>query len=189
MGSWFFDGYAYFFSIPAILGTAYFLFSLILGGLGGDAEAGFEIDVDVGDSPVAEFSVLSLQTLSAFAMGSGWMGFGALRFMGLDLTTATLIAIASGVGVAWILVSLLRALWKLQSSGNVPLDSALGQTGTVSVSVPPKGNGSGRVTVVIGKKQREFNAAQSGDEPIGSKTRVGVVGVDRASNTLSVEVI
>lgn len=189
MGGWLFDDYAYLFSVPAILGTAYFLINLILGGLGGDADIDFEIDGDVGDTPTAEFRVLSLQTVSAFAMGSGWMGLAALHFMGLDFTTATLIAIASGVAIAWMLISVLKAAWRMQSSGNISLDDAMGQAGTVYVQVPAKDSGSGRVTLVLGKKQREYNAVQLGDEPIASKTRVGVVGIDRASNTLTVEVI
>lgn len=188
---WLFDDNAYLFSVPAILGTAYFLLNLLMGELGGDADG--DVDLDVGDgggdSPAAEFRVLSLQTLSAFAMGSGWMGLASLRVMDTSFTTSTLIAFASGVVVAWVLVALLRALWKLQSSGNIPLDATLGQTGTVYIEVPPKGEGSGRVTIVVNNRRREYSAVQHGDEAIESKTRVGIVGVDHASNTVSVEVI
>lgn len=186
---WLFSGSAYLFSVPAIFGTAYFLLNLVLSGMGGDADAGIEIDGDVGDTPAAEFRVLSLQTISAFAMGSGWMGLGALRLLDTTFAVASIIAIASGVGVAWLLITALGALWRLQSSGNIPLDAALGQTGTVYVQIPPKGQGSGRVTVVVNNRQREYSATQHGDEPIASKTRVGIVGIDHAANTVAVEEI
>ena len=191
--AWLFDDNAYLFSVPAILGTVYFLLNLLMGELGGDADADLDLSSGgadgVGDSPAAEFRVLSLQTISAFAMGSGWMGLAALRVMDASFAVSTLIAIAAGVAVAWVLVSLLRALWRLQSSGNIPLDATLGQTGTVYIEIPPKGEGSGRVTVVVNTRRREYSAVQHGESPIASRTRVGIVGVDHASNTVSVEVI
>ena len=53
---------------------------MMLIGLGGgeDMDAGLEFeDTDSGDSTAA-FTLLSLQTLSAFGMGAGWMGLVAL---------------------------------------------------------------------------------------------------------------
>ena len=187
MGGWLFNDYAYLYSVPAILGTAYFLISLVLGELGGDADA--DIGIEGGDTPVAEFRVLSLQTISAFAMGSGWAGITAYRVIDMSFVGATVIAILAGLGAAWLIASLLRAMIGLQSSGNIALGTTLGQTGTVYVSVPPKGSGSGRVTVVVNRRRREFDAVQDGDEAIATNTRVGIVGVDRPSNTVRVEVI
>jgi hypothetical protein len=184
---WLFADNAYLFSVPAIAGTAYFLISLVLGELGGDADA--DLGVDAGDTPTAEFRVLSLQTFSAFAMGSGWAGLTSLRVLELGFTGATLVAIGAGLGAAWLIVTLLRAVLGLQGSGNIPLDATLGQTGTVYVQVPPKGQGSGRVTVVINNRRREYGAVQHGDEAIATNTRVGIVGVDHPSNTVCVEVI
>jgi hypothetical protein len=186
---WLFADNAYLFSVPAILGSAYFLLNLLMGELGGDADGDVDLGDGGGDSPAAEFRVLSLQTISAFAMGSGWMGLASLRVMDTSFTVSTLIAIGSGLVVAWVLLSLLRALWTLQSSGNIPLDAALGKTGTVYIAVPPKGEGSGRVTIVVNKRRREYSAVQHGGVAIESKTRVGIVGVDHASNTVSVEEI
>lgn len=191
MNDWLFSDHALWFSIPAILGTLYFVLQLVIGELGGDADVDVDVDLDggTGDSPTAEFRVLSLQTISAFAMGSGWMGLGALRVMDLGFGAACVVAILSGVAIAWVLVTLLRSLMSLQSSGNIRLDATIGQRGTVCVQIPPTGEGSGRVTLVIGKKQREFYAVQRGDEMIASHTRVGVVDIDETSNTVTVEVL
>ncbi len=184
---WLFSNQAYLFSVPAIAGTAYFLISLVLGELGGDGD--LDVDLDGGDTPTAEFRVLSLQTISAFAMGSGWTGITAYRVLDLSFTGATVVAIVCGVASAWLIVTLLRAALSLQGSGNIALDATLGQTGTVYIAVPPKGEGTGRVTVVVNNRRREFAAVQHGDEPIATNTRIGIVGVDRPSNTVSVEVI
>ncbi|MFG0274903.1 MAG: hypothetical protein ACF8QF_07595, partial [Phycisphaerales bacterium] len=176
------------FSVPAIVGTAYFLFSLLAGQLGAD----LDVDADIGDaghghSPGAEFRTLSLQTLSAFFMGSGWMGLGALRLLDFGYTGAAIVAIVSGVGVAWLLTTTMRSLMKLQSSGNIAIDAAQGCAGSVYIAVPPAGEGSGRVTVVLEGRQREFDAVQRGGEAIASRTPVKVVGVDAETNTITVE--
>ncbi|USN99521.1 MAG: hypothetical protein H6810_02275 [Phycisphaeraceae bacterium] len=194
MANWLFADHALWFSIPAILGTLYFALHFAFGQLGGDADVDADVDVDVdfdgdvGDSPETEFKVLSLNTISAFAMGSGWMGLGALKLTDLGFGGAAVIAILSGAGIAWVLVTLVRSLMKLQSSGNVRLDSTVGRNGTVYVQIPPAGEGSGRVTLVVDNKQREFNAVQRGSEPIASRTRVNVVDIDQTGNCVMVEV-
>lgn len=180
---WLLGGPAWWFSVPAILGTAYFLVSLALEGMGGDAD----VDLDA-DSTGSEFRVLSLQTLSAFAMGSGWMGLAALRLLDLSVSGAVIVAVMSGVGVAWLLVWVLRSLMRLASSGNVRLGDTVGQSGLICVAVPPAGHGSGRVRLVINKRQREYNAVQDGPEAIASRTPVRVLRIDEASNTVTVGV-
>lgn len=106
---WLFSNQAYLFSVPAIAGTAYFLISLVLGELGGDLDADIDLDLDGGDTPTAEFRVLSLQTISAFAMGSGWTGITAYRVLDMSFTGATVVAIVCGIASAWLIVTLLRA--------------------------------------------------------------------------------
>lgn len=75
---------AIWFSVPALLGALVLVLQLLLGQLGGDLDADIDTGVDVGgdfgegDSPGAEFGWLSMQTISAFATGSEWMGLAAL---------------------------------------------------------------------------------------------------------------
>lgn len=186
MLDWLFADGGLWFSVPAIVGTAYFAFSLVAGELGSD------LDVDVGEpghghAPGAEFRTLSLQTLSAFFMGSGWMGLASLRLLDFGFSGAAMVAVASGVAVAWLLMKTMRALLGLQSSGNVSIAAAAGRPGSVYVEIPPAGEGSGRVTVVIDGRQREYDAVQRGAEAIASRTPVKVVSVDEEANSLTVE--
>lgn len=179
------DG-AIWFSVPAILGTLVLALELLLGHVGGD------LDADVpgsghADSPGAEVGWLSIQTLAAFAMGSGWLGLAALRALEVSFPVAVLIAIAAGFGVAWLMVTLMRSFLKLQRSDNISLDQTIGLEGTVYVMIPPVGQGRGRVTVVVSDRRREFDAVQHGDEVLASNTRVRVVRVDHAGNAVEVE--
>ena len=49
------------------------------------------------------------------------------------------------------------------------------------------GAGGGRVKLVIQERSREYNAVQTGDEPIPTGTRVRVASTNPGSNRLIVE--
>jgi len=195
-------GGAVWFTAPAIAGTVFLVAQLVLGQLGGhdgsvDGGGGFDAghggdlgghDADFDhDSPGHEFRLLSLQSIAAFAMGAGWMGLAALRILGLEFGVAALIGVACGVGLAWMLAWMLRSMMKLQESGNISLRETVGEHGTVYVQIPPAGQGSGRVTVTVRSRQREYNAVQHGAEFLASHTGVRVIDVDASANALVVE--
>lgn len=188
-----FENGAIWFTVPAIIGSAYFFFQIFMGGLGGDLDLGIDADLDFdgglghGDAPGAEVGVLSLQTLSAFFMASGWSGFAAMRILKMDMTGAVIMAVIAGVVFAWMLMWLMRKLLLLQNSGNVAIGQTVGLSGDVYIQVPPAGRGTGRVKLVLGTRQREFNAVQAGEEPIATNTRIRVVQADTTTNTLTVE--
>lgn len=190
----FLGDYAVWFTVPAVAGTLYFAIQMLFQGLGGDAD--FDMDMDVSgeiNTDVShhtaghDFKVLSLQTLSAFFMGGGWMGLAAYRLLELSPLVSSLIAVGAGFGVGWMLVALLRATLKLQNSGNIELSDAVGLVGVVYVSIPEAGAGGGRVKLVIQERSREYNAVQTGDEPIPTGTRVRVASTNPGSNRLIVE--
>ena len=91
--------------------------------------------------------------------------------------------------MAWLFVFLLRSMLKLQSSGNLSLSAAVGETGRVYVEIPPVGKGRGRITVVFQGRQAELSAVQQGAEASASRTPVKVIDADEARNVLSVEPI
>jgi hypothetical protein len=186
----FLGGIAAWFTIPAVIGTLYFLIQMLFQGIGGDAD--FDLDADF-DTDVAhdgaghDFRVLSLQTLSAFFMGGGWMGLAALRLLDLSPTMSALVAVGSGIAVGWLLITLLRTMLGLQNSGNIDLDDTVGLSGEVYVEVPETGKGSGRVKLIVNEHQREYHAVQEGQVAIPTGTPVRIVKVNRGSNTLSVQ--
>lgn len=200
----FLGGIAAWFTIPAVAGTLYFLIKLFFQGLGGDMDHSLDLhadfdgdfdadldgnlDTEVGhESASHDFKVVSLQTLSAFFMGGGWMGLAAYRLLDLSPAVASLVAVASGAGVGWLLLTLLRATLRLQNSGNIDLGDTVGLVGEVYVHVPGWGRGAGRVTLVVRDRRREYNAVQSGEVEIPTGARVRVASANRGSNTLTVE--
>jgi hypothetical protein len=174
-----FNDSAAWFTIPAIFGTFVFIVRLVLMLAGGHSDIG-DVHADAGghhgDSGEA-FQLLSVQSIAAFLMGFGWGGLGGLRGAGWDWTTSLLIGLAAGVGMVWLLALLLKAVFDLQSSGNIAMDRALGAQGDVYVTVPARNSGSGQVRIVINDRQRIYNAVTAG-EAIPTNTRVRVESVN-----------
>lgn len=179
------------FTAPALLGSGFLVLQLILGELGGDGATDIDLDMDLdqADHPGAEFGWLSIQSISAFFLGYGWVGFAAYRFLDVGFTGAAFIGVGAGVAIAWLMVTLLRTFLKLENSGNVSITQARGMVGEVYITVPEPGTGKGRVVLVINKSRHAYNAIQEGEDarPITTHTRVRVRDVDTASNILIVE--
>ncbi len=194
----FFGPVAIWFTVPAIVGTVFFSLRTLAMLVGGaetgmdldldvdfdvdvDMDAGADVDVDTGDASHA-FKVLSVQAISAFLMGFGWGGFGALRGGGWESTISVVVfALACGTGMVWLLAKMLTAMYGLQSSGNVPMYHALEAEGTVYASIPAKGLGRGRVRVVIDNSERFYKAITEGEAlPTGEKVRVVSINDDNS---------
>ncbi|MBY0262882.1 MAG: NfeD family protein, partial [Phycisphaerales bacterium] len=94
------------------------------------------------------------------------------------------VAIAGGCVVWLIQAALLRSMMRLQTSGNISIQQALGSVGTVYTLVPAPGRGSGQVRLVVDGRQRIFGAVSEGPE-LASQTRVKVIKVND-DNTLVV---
>lgn len=184
-----FEGYAPWFTVPALVGTGVFIIRMILmlaGGFDADMDMG-DGDADIGDADhgdsTAAFHILSIHSLAAFGMGFGWGGFAAMRTLPGGLSLAILVALGIGVAFVWIQMLLLKAVYDLQSSGNVRLSDAVGLEGDVYLRVPARGEGVGRVRLVVSERLRIFNAVTEGEE-LPRSTRVRVAKV--TGNTLVV---
>lgn len=169
------------FTIPALVGTAFLVVQAIGGEIGGDAD----LDVDAGAG--ADFRAISLQSIAAFLMGGGWVGLAVYRALDWSFGWAILAGVGAGLATGWLVVTLLRQMLKLQESGNISIREAVGERGTVTVMVPPVGEGSGRVRVSVRSRGREFNAVQRGGGVIASNRGVRVIDVDESANALVVE--
>jgi hypothetical protein len=200
----FFGGSAAWFTVPAFLGSFFFILRLALMLVGGHGDLHADVDGDVqfdlhgdvhgdihADSDVADhpdsssaFKVLSVQSIAAFMMGFGWGGLGGFKGAGWSAPTSTIFGLAVGVGMVWLLGKLLEGVYRLQSSGTVTIDSALGIEGSVYIAIPRARNGRGRVRLVVDDRERFYNAVTDGDA-IESHARVRITEVND-DNTVTV---
>lgn len=182
----FFSGAAIWFTVPALVGTGLFLVRLILMLAGGDH--GHDIGVDGHDfsnGNDADLHILSVQGVLAFLMGFGWVGLLVLSSTSAELILAGAAGLVAGGAAMYGLAKALAGLKRLQSSGTVDAHAAIGSEATVYVTIPEAGKGTGQVILVVGQKQRTYNAVSSGPA-LTRNARVRVLAV-QGQNTLAVE--
>lgn len=147
---------------------------------------GLDVDADNDGVPDADGDGLSLITVRgivAFFSIGGWAGVVA-DSGGMHLFVSCIIAFAAGL-IALIGVAVLfKSAFKLQDSGNLDIINAVGKTGKVYIPVPPKGEGIGKVNVMVQERLVELEALNDSSERIGTNEIVSVVAVIDAETVL-----
>ncbi len=159
-------------AIPSTLVMLVQTVMLLVGADDGDVDADGELDID-GDSGFALFSVRSI--VSTLAV----MGWSAVALLGsLDEVWALLIS--SGLGILTLVGTayLMHAVSKLQSSGNINVENAIGKVAEVYIPIPPAGSGTGKVTMTLQEKYGEYTALTTHGERLKTGEFVRVVSVD-----------
>ena len=118
------------------------------------------------------FSLLTFRSVVSAMTFFGIAGMAATR---ADWSRpATLVGAAAAALVTMLLVAaMMRSVVKLQSEGNLHIENAVGQTGTVYLTVPGNKTGVGKVTLSLQNRTAEFQAVTFQDQlPTGSKVVV-----------------
>ena len=138
-----------------------------------DLDADDAFDGGDGDGDLALFSVRGVVTMLAV---TGWSGFALLESLPdvWAIVIAVVLGVLSLVGTAY----LMRAVYRLQASGNLDVENAVGKVAEVYIPIPPKGTGSGKVTMTLQEKYCELNAITTSEEKLKTGTYVRVVAVD-----------
>jgi len=189
----------------ALGGGGLFVLRLVLFFIGGavDVDGDFDVgDVDVGDVDVgdigdvgdadvgdvgeagdmddfsdsdASFRLFSLQALTAFFMVFGLAGLAFRKEAGLSEPWAIAAAIGAGVAAMFLVAKIMQMMMGLQSSGTLNLANAVGQEGSVYLTIP--GTGRGKVQVVVQGRLKVLEAVSKTGEDIKTGERIKVVAV------------
>lgn len=128
----------------------------------------------------AGFKLLSLHGIASFLMMFGLVGLALYRQSHAGTLVSLAGAALAGVGTAWVICKLFQLAGRMQSSGNLsPTGGLLASTGTVYLTIP-KG-GTGRVTINVRNRLREFDAVSIDGEELPTGTAVQVVDVSGTS--------
>lgn len=141
---------------------------MIVGFAGGaDADADVGVDGDGGDG-IGLFTVKGL--IAFFAIG-GWVGLG-MDSAGLHPALSVVIACVCGLFALVAVGFVYRAMFRLQSSGNIRIDGAVGKTAEVYLRIPAAG--TGKVTLLLQEREVELEARTrcGKDLPTGSRVMV-----------------
>jgi len=145
---------------------------------------GIEGGVDIGDHD-SGMGMLSVRGITAFFVGLGWAGVVMMQ-RGMALPFVIGISLVVGFGMMVAIYVMMRSLMKLESSGSLDYSNAVGQMGTVYVTIPPVKRPGGQVETMIQGRLVTAEALQRGSQPLKPGTKVQVVEKVGAS-TLIVE--
>jgi membrane protein implicated in regulation of membrane protease activity len=154
---------------------------------GHDAHGGDAQDQDSSDQHQSTwlFGMLTLRTLIAAVTFFGVAGKAA-ESADLSLPNQLLIALVCGVAAMCLVHWLMRVFYRLSEDSTVRINRAVGQEGTVYISIPADKAGAGKITLNLQGRLMEYLAVTSSHASLPTGARVVVVGV-AGSSTLEVE--
>ncbi len=179
-----------------IIGGTLFLLRIILmlsGGLFSDGDMGsvlgsetdFSGDVvvdgdldtgSVGDHVETDtsFRLLSFQGLSSFFLIFGLVGLALVK-ANLHVLLTVFGAMLAGLFSVWVISILFSQTRRLQADGTINIKNAIGERGTVYLTIP--GNGSGQVQVSVQGSLKIFDAISKEKKKIATGEKIQVVDV------------
>jgi len=144
----------------------------------GDFDTSVDLDhdalADAGHGDGSMFTFLSIQSISGFFTMFGLVGLGLLQINATNLWSLVG-ALAAGLFTAWCTGMIFLALRRLQSEGTLVIGNAVGQTGTVYLTIPETGTGS--VNVAVQGSLRTLDAVSQGGNRIPTGSIIKVVGI------------
>ena len=158
-------------------------------GFGGAPEtdgADFGGGPDIQASDADGLRLFSIRSILTFLTVFGWSG-AVLLGMGVPPVPAAAVSGLLGFAALYGMARMLKGLMKLQESGNANYRRALGQTARVYLTIPPAGQGQGKINLVLGEALGEFWAVTEEDDPIPTGAAVRVVDLAGGVYTVTKE--
>ena len=124
----------------------------------------------------ASFHLLSIESIAAFFMCAGWMGWIAINQMHYSLKIAGLIAVGSGLLGMFLFVWIFLQFKKLEHTPKANLEELVNKTGKAYMNFAPKG--FGKIQIEFNSKLETLDAKNNTDEEIKSFEAVKVVKIE-----------
>ena len=158
----------------ALIASVFFVFVLVTTLLGGDTD-GIDGDVDAdieGDTGI-DFQFFSFKNIVAFFTIFGWSGISFLE-AGMSKGIVVLLAAICGLAMMSVMAFLLYQMRKMTSSGTLQMKNAVGQIGSVYLTIGANRSRLGKVQVTVQGALRELEALTDENEEIITNTVVQV---------------
>lgn len=155
---------------------------LLLFGIGDGGDTDMDIDpdgFDVTDGGDGGFVLFSVRGIVAMFCVAGWAGVVFVD-IGLAPVPAILLAVLCGIAALFGIAYLMKAVMKLQSSGNIQIGAAVGKTGEVYIPIPANGQGRGKINLTLQDRFIEVDAITRAEETLKTGETVRVVSTDEA---------
>jgi hypothetical protein len=130
------------------------------------------------------FALFSIRGLVAFFSVGGWTGI-VLDGAGASAAVTILASLVAGLAAMLIVALLFYWTAKLQASGNIELNNAVGKEAKVYIPIPANEKGTGKVTLTLQERYVECDAITRAPRGLKTGEFVQVVAVT-GENTLIV---
>lgn len=177
------DAFARVYALIAIPSTLILVVQTVLLFLGvGDGDDGIDLTGDgqidtPGDGGSDGLVLFSVRGIMVMLCVGGWSGL-ALYASGAAQWLTILLSLLCGLAALFMIACLMRAAMKLQSSGNISLAAAIGKTGRVYIPIPPRTQGSGKITLTLQERFIEADAVTTADRRLATGEAVRIVSTD-----------
>ena len=118
--------------------------------------------------------LLTLRGIIAFFSVGGWMGIAAIDW-NLPAVVAVALAIAAGLLALYFVAWIIRAFLRMQQSGNIRRENAVGREGDVYLTIPAEGRG--KVNVIVQERLCEMDAVTNTGRAIKTGEKVMITAV------------
>lgn len=172
----------------ALITTAVFVIQTALTFIGlGDSDADVDFSADSTpdgglDGVDGAMQIFTMRNVVNFLLGLSWGGVCLWEVIPNRVLLA-LASVAIGLCFVGFFIFLYKQMMRLQSSGNIRIESAVGQVCQVYLRIPTGRSGTGKVQISFSGSVQEV-AAQTDGEALASGTRVRVVSVIDAHTLL-----
>ena len=188
------------FTCIAVPATLVLLVQTIMMFIGIGSEGGAEdVDIDVnadvpdsdgidgifGDNEVSEtvdsagfdgFKIFTVRGIIAFLVVFGWVGV-LMDNGNIHLAITIPVAAVCGFIMMLVLAFLFNMAMKLRNDGNTDNKNAIGVSGKVQLTIPPKRSGEGKIHLMLQGAYIERDAVTDDNEAIPTGSEVVVIGV------------
>ena len=170
-------------AIPATLVLIIMIVTMLIGLGAGDADLDGDGDIDGdpgvdGDIPDAGLTLFTSRGIVAMLAVMGWSGFVLLDdAMNLHPVVGIVIAVVIGFITLILVAFAMRGISRLQSSGNLDLNNAIGKVAEVYLTIPEAGRAAGKVSITVQERLVEVSAITTAPDPIKTGSYVRVVSV------------
>jgi len=175
-------------AIPSSLFLVIQMILIMVGAAGGDGlDTDTDVDFDYSSGPkdFGVASMFSLQGVASFLCVFGWGSLLVYRATGL-LVLGIFVGAVLGFIVMYALAKIMMYLNRLAHNGTLDVKNLLGNSGTVYLKIPPKGEGRGKVMVQTSERLVEFDAVSESEDYIANNAEVRVIDI-LGENVLVVE--
>lgn len=129
-----------------------------------------------GQDTVDALRLFTLRSIIAFFSIGGWMGVAAVSW-NVPTIMVFLLAFFAGWVALYFVACSIRAALRMQQSGNIILENAVGKIGEVYIPIPPSKSGFGKVNVIVQDRLSEFDAITHSDRELKTGENITVIGI------------